>query len=66
MDVLNAELRKLKANNQPGNPVTNVWMNANNTYAIIELRSVEETQNAFILKSVSILEKVILIISIRN
>ena len=66
MELLNSALVKLKANIKSGGPVTNVWMNANGSYAIIELRSVEETKNAFILKSVSIIDKVSLAITIRN
>lgn len=56
--MLNSALVKLSANTKPGGPITNAWLNADRTYAIIELRSEEELDNAFKLKGVSVMDKV--------
>jgi hypothetical protein len=40
--------------------VSNAWLNADGTYAIIELRTEEEVDKAFTLKGVSIMGQVML------
>lgn len=43
---------------KPGGPIVNAWINADGTYAIVELRTEEEVDKAFVLKEVSIMSKV--------
>lgn len=56
--MLNSAILKLKISTKPGNLITNAWLNADGTYAIIELRSEEEVEKAFALKGVSVMDKV--------
>jgi hypothetical protein len=59
--LLNSALVAIEANLKPGDPILSAWINTDQNYALLEFRCPKETNNAFKLNGLKIIDKVFLL-----
>jgi len=58
-ELLNSALVAIEANLKSGDPILSAWINPDQNYALLEFRDAKETQNAFKLNGLKLIDKVI-------